>query len=296
MSGLHGVLTALVTPFTPGGELIDENALRALVEGNIGCGVHGLVPCGSTGEFAAMSNAERRQAVEIVVDQANGRVPVVAHTAAMTTREAIELSSHANEVGAAAVMVVAPYYEPLTIEETKNHYRELAEAVDIDIMLYNLPVATGVNLLPADVRSLAEEIPSLKFVKDTSGDFGQAARLIHDHADVIKTFVGWDTLYFASLVEGAAGSVNGAANFIGRELVDIYEAVKAGQVIEARGNWDRAFPVMQFLCSGGYVSGVKAALEICGRPVGDPRRPLGPLEGSRAAELKEILQLFGPAS
>src|ERR1700747_3379327 len=126
MSGLNGLLAALVTPLSADGESVDESAQRKLVEHTVASGVHGLVPCGSTGEFASMTNAERRQVVEIVVNQVAGRVPVLAHTARMTTREAVSLSRHAEQVGAAGVMVVAPYYEPLTVEEIKTYYRDIA--------------------------------------------------------------------------------------------------------------------------------------------------------------------------
>ena len=144
---LSGVLTALVTPFTDDGA-IDEAVLRQVVDRNIDGGVHGVVACGSTGEFSALSGAERRFVVETVIDQSAGRVPVVAQTGAQSTAEAIELSQHAEKAGASVLMVVAPYYEPLSIEETKLYLRTVADSVSIPVMLYNLPVATGVNMTP----------------------------------------------------------------------------------------------------------------------------------------------------
>jgi 4-hydroxy-tetrahydrodipicolinate synthase len=295
MSSLYGLLTALVTPFTSGGDSVDEPRLRSLVDYNIESGVHGLVPGGSTGEFAAMSDDERRRVLEIVIDQTAGRIPVIAQTGGMTTREAIDLSIHAEKSGAAAVMVVGPYYEPLTLNETMNHFRSIAASVGIDVMVYNLPVATGVNLLPDDLAALANDVQNIRYVKDTSGDFTQGARLIHEYGDLLAVFIGHDTLYFASLVEGAAGSVNGAANFIAAELVEIYKKVKAGDVAAARNLWDRVFPVAQFLVSGGYVTGVKGALDILGKPAGAPRPPMEILEGERETELRGILAAFEPA-
>jgi 4-hydroxy-tetrahydrodipicolinate synthase len=296
MNNLHGVLTALVTPFTAGGDEVDEASLRTLVEYNVTSNVHGLIPAGSTGEFAAMSNKERRQVVEIVVDQTAGRVPVIVQTGAMTTRDAIALSQHAEKSGAAAVMVVAPYYEPLTVAETMNHFRSIASSIDVDVMVYNLPVATGVNLLPEDVAELAMDVPNIKYLKDTSGDYAQAARLIHEYSDVLGVFIGHDTLYFAALVEGAAGAVNGGANFIAPELVDVYNSIRSGHIAAARDLWNRVFPVAEFLMSGGYVTGVKGALKILGRPVGDPRAPMESLEGEREAELRKILAAFETAA
>jgi 4-hydroxy-tetrahydrodipicolinate synthase len=290
MTDLHGVLAALATPFTPGGQSVDEPALRALVERTLGGGVHGLVPCGSTGEFAALTPDERRAVVEIVIDQAAQRVPVVAHTGAMTTREAVALSQHAEQAGAAGIMVVAPYYEPLSREEIGTFYREVAEAVSVNVMIYNLPVATGVNLTPADIAKLATAVPNIRYVKDTSGDLSQAARLIHDYSEVVSTFVGWDTLYFASVIEGAPGSVIGAANVVPAELVAIYDAIRAGDLHRAQAIWNDIFPLLEFLSSGGYVSGVKGALKLIGRSIDDPRLPIEALHGSRLTELKALLR------
>jgi len=289
MARLRGVLNALVTPFTDDGELVDEPSLRDLVERTTVRGVHGLVPCGSTGEFPSLTHDERRFVLEIVVDQVAGRIPVVAHTGAMTTREAILLSRHAEQFGAASVMLVAPYYEPLTPSEVIRYYRDVADAVSIDVMIYNLPAATGVNLSPPEIAKLAADVPNVRYVKDTSGDFSQAACLIHDYGDVVSTFVGLDTLYLASLVEGAAGSVLGAANLIPAELAAIFNAVEAGDVKRATEIWTAIYPLMRFLVAGGYVSALKGGLESMGWPIGVPRPPVEPLLEPRVSELKGVL-------
>src|SRR4249920_3505666 len=264
---LHGVLCPLATPFTPDGDAVDEAALRGLVEALVVAGVHGLIPCGSTGEFAAMTGDERRQVVEVVADQVAGRVPVVPQVGAITTREAIGLARHAEQHGAAAVMVAVPYYDPLSIAEVKGYHRAVAAALSTPVMLYNLPSATGVDLAPEDIAALAREVPAIRYVKDTTGDLNRAARLVHDFGDVVSTFVGWDTLLFAGLVEGAAGSVIGAANLVPAQAVAIYEAVRAGQVQQARELWLRLYPVLRCLLSGGgYVAAVKGGLALTGRP------------------------------
>src|SRR5918911_3988772 len=141
----HGVLPALVTPFTADGEAIDGDALRAIVERLVGAGVGGLVPGGSTGEFTTLSHAERRELVEVTVEAAAGRVPVVAGTGALSTRETVELSRHAEASGAAAVMVVPPFYDALSWPELLAHYAAVADAIAIPIMYYNLPSATGIT-------------------------------------------------------------------------------------------------------------------------------------------------------
>ena len=296
MSDLHGLLNAIVTPFTPGEDEVDEPNLRSIVDYCITSGVHGIVACGSTGEFAAMTDRERRTVVEIILEQAAARVPVIAQTGGMTTREAISLSQHAEAAGAAAIMVVGPYYEPLTPNEMMYHFRSVAASVDIDVMVYNLPVATGVNLLPEDLAALASEASNIKYVKDTSGDFTQGARLIHQYSEVLKVFVGLDTFYFSALVEGGAGSVNGAANIICAELVEIYDQIQAGDILAARTIWDKVYPLMQSLVSGGYVTGVKGAMEILGRSAGSPRAPIETLVGTRDAELRRVLAALEPAT
>lgn len=289
MPQLHGILSAMSTPFAAD-ESVDELGLRDLTEHTIAAGVHGLVPGGSTGEFAAMSADERRAVLEVVLDQTAGRVPVVPGVGAMTTREAVALARHAEGAGAAGVLAVAPYYEPLDLAETKRYFRDVADAVSVPVVIYNLPVATGVNLTPEDVRELATSCENIDYVKDTTGDLTQAARLIHEHGDVVSTFVGWDTLLLASLVEGAPGSIVGAANVNAARLVALFEAVQAGQLDVAREIWAAEYPLMNFLVSGGYVAAVKGALEQVGRSAGPARQPIGPLTDDRRAELARILQ------
>src|SRR5919202_5803716 len=169
----HGVLPALVTPFTDDGEAIDAAALGAIVERLIGAGVGGFVPGGSTGEFTTLSNAERRALVEVTVEAAPGRVPVVAGTRALSTRETVELSVHAEAAGAAAVMIVPPFYDPLSWRELRAHYAAVAAAIDIPIMYYNLPSATGVTLAAEQLRQLP-----IACLKDTGGAATAATELI----------------------------------------------------------------------------------------------------------------------
>src|SRR5918911_3569169 len=161
----HGVLPALVTPFTADGEAIDTAALAAIVDRLVGAGVAGLLPGGSTGEFTTLTNAERRRLVEVTVEAAAGRVPVVAGTGALSTRETVELSVHAERAGAAAVMIVPPFYDPLSWRELLAHYTAVARRIAIPIMYYNLPSASGGTLTAEQLR----ELP-VTCLKDTGGD------------------------------------------------------------------------------------------------------------------------------
>jgi hypothetical protein len=205
---LRGVLTALATPFAADGS-VDEARLRALVDRSIDGGVHGVVACGSTGEFSALSGDERRLVVETVVDQAARRVPVIAQTGATSTAEAIRLSRHAQSAGVDVVMPVAPYYEALSVEETLTYLRAVAGSVDIPVMLYNLPMATGVDLHPDTVGALAREVENIRYIKNTTIDMAQSAQLIHNHGDVISTFVGWDSLLLSAPGRGRRGRHGG---------------------------------------------------------------------------------------
>src|ERR671921_1442609 len=173
----HGVLPALITPFTEDGAAIDTQALAANVERLIGAGVGGLVPGGSTGEFTTLTNAERRELIELTVDAAAGRVPVVAGTGALSTRETVELSVHAESAGAAAVMIVPPFYEALSWRELLAHYTAVADAIEIPIMYYNLPSASGVTLTADQLRELGERA-RVTSLKDTGGDATAATELI----------------------------------------------------------------------------------------------------------------------
>ena len=289
MTELTGILSAMSTAFTADGSEVDEARLRELTEHTIKAGVHGLVPAGSTGEFAAMSGVERRKVVEVVLDQAAGRVPVVPGVGAMTTREAVSLAKHAEAAGAAAVLAVAPYYEPLDLTETKRYFYDVAGAISIPVVVYNLPVATGVNLAPDDIREMATTCENISYVKDTTGDLTQATRLINHHSDVVKTFVGWDTLLLSSLVEGAPGSIVGGANVNATQLVAMYDAVQQGHLDEARKIWAAEYPLMSFLVSGGYVAAVKGALDLDGRSAGPARQPIAPLSDERRNELAQIM-------
>jgi 4-hydroxy-tetrahydrodipicolinate synthase len=292
-SSLGGVLVALATPFSADDSL-DEATLRALVDRTIDGGVHGVVACGSTGEFSALTIDERRRVVETVVDQAAHRVPVIAQTGSTSTAEAIRLSRHAQSVGADVVMPVAPFYEPLSLAETMNYLRRVASSVDIPVMLYNLPAGTGVDLSPDTVATLAREVENIRYVKNTTPDMAQAAQLIHHYGDIVGTFVGWDTLILSSLISGSAGVMAGTANAVPAEIVAVYDAVRSGDLDSARQAWARIYPLLDAALSVNYIAAVKVALEAVGFSAGSPREPVLPLDPEDAARITELASVFRP--
>jgi 4-hydroxy-tetrahydrodipicolinate synthase len=285
---LSGVLIALATPFTADGS-IDEPAMRALVDRVIDAGVHGVVACGSTGEFSALTLDERRLVVETVIDQTARRVPVIAQTGAGSTAEATRLSRHAQSAGADVVMPVAPYYEPLTLKETLTYLRTVAGSVEIPVMLYNLPAATGVDLAPDTVGALAREVENIRYIKNTTENMAQSLQLIRNHGDVISTFVGWDALILSALAEGGAGVMAGTGNVIPAEIVAVFDAVQSGNLKEAREAWERIYPLIDAILAQPFAPAVKTALAAAGFPAGPPRAPLIALDSAAAARITELV-------
>ncbi len=289
----RGILSALATPFTPDGAEIYEAGLRELVDGSIEAGIHGLIPCGSTGEFFVLTREERKRVAEIVVDQARGRVPVVPHTGSCSTAEAIELSRHAESIGADAVMVVQPYYEAPSLDEIVGYYRDISDAIHIPIMVYNNPAGTGVNPGAAFMGRIAREVEKVKYIKDSSGDLSQVSELLYRYGDQVTVFNGWDTITYSGLVLGTRGSVWGAANVMPRQCADLFNLIDAGELAEARALWDRMWPVNQFLVTEGYAASVKAGANLIGFHVGDPRPPYRPLAPHKVEELRQLLVNVG---
>lgn len=285
---LRGVLTALATPFNQD-EAIDIATLRRVVDRSIDAGVNAVVAAGSTGEVGSLSSDERRLLVDTVIEQTAGRVPVVAQTGATTTAEAIRLSTAAQSSGADVLMLLTPFYEPLSEAETVDYIKDVAASVDIPIMLYNIPAVTGVNLAPDTVRALAAEVDNIRYIKDSSANWEQALTLIHDHSDVIGTIVGWDVYAYSALVEGAVGVMAGAANVVPHELVAVNRLIAEGDLAGALALWKRVYPVISHLFSTGFIPAIKAGLELEGLPVGKPRRPLAPLAPEHVDDLRNLL-------
>lgn len=286
---LSGVLTALTTPFDAD-EQIDVNKLEVVVDRSIKAGVDGVVAAGSTGEVGALSSDERLRLVDTVIEHADGRVPVIAQTGATTTAEAIRLSRAAEKSGADVLMLITPFYEPLSTEETVTYIKDVASSVELPIMLYNIPAVTGVNLDPATVRSLAEEVDNIRYIKDSSANWEQALQLIHHHSDVIGTFIGWDSYIYSALVEGAAGVMAGAANVVPDEIVAVNRLITDGDLHGALAKWRELYPVIDSMISVPFISAVKAGLALQGEPVGAPRRPTAELPAEQVERIGRALK------
>jgi 4-hydroxy-tetrahydrodipicolinate synthase len=285
----HGVLPALITPFTRNGTDIDTDALAAIVERLIGGGVGGLVPGGSTGEFTTLTNGERRELIEVTVAVAAGRVPVVAGTGALSTRETAELSLHAERSGAAAVMIVPPFYDPLTWLELLAHYATVADQISIPIMYYNLPSASGVTLDAGQLREL-QHVAGVTSLKDTGGDAVAATELIQAGDQGPTLLNGWDTLTFAALAAGVRAVVWGTASILPEQCVALHRLlIDDIDLLAARDLWTRLWPLCKFLESHSYPAAVKTACALVGDTTGPTRPPLLPLADDATSELKGLL-------
>jgi 4-hydroxy-tetrahydrodipicolinate synthase len=287
MSEFHGVLPALITPFTEDGADVDADALAAIVDRLVDAGVGGLVPGGSTGEFTTLTGDERRAVVEVSVEAAAGRVPVVAGTGALSTRETVELSVHAERAGATAVMVVPPFYEALSWRELLAHYSAVADAISIPIMYYNLPSASGVTLTAAQLR----ELP-VTCLKDTGGDATAATELIQTDGPTLLN--GWDTLTFAALAAGVRAVVWGTASILPEQCVALHRLlIDDIDLPAARELWTRLWPLCHFLEDQSYSAAVKTACALMGDTTGPVRAPLLALDDDATAELGGLLERAG---
>jgi dihydrodipicolinate synthase/N-acetylneuraminate lyase len=221
------------------------------------------------------------------VEAAAGRVPVVASTGALSTRETVELSVHAEHVGAAAVMIVPPFYDPLSWRELLAHYTAVADAIEIPIMYYNLPSASGVRLTAAQLRELGGRA-RVTCLKDTGGDAVAATELIQTDGPTLLN--GWDTLTFAALAAGVRAVVWGTASIVPEECVELHRLlIDAVDLPAARDLWARLWPLCQFLEGQSYPAAVKAACRIVGDTTGPVRAPLLALDGAATGELAALL-------
>ena len=283
MSEFHGVLPALITPFSEDGGAVDAAALAENVERLIAAGVGGLVPGGSTGEFTTLSNAERRQVTEVTIEAAGGRVPVVPGTGALSTRETVDLSVHAERAGAAAVMVVPPFYDAPKWPELLAHYNAVADAISIPILYYNLPGATGVELTAEQLR----ELP-ISALKDTGGDAIAATELIQTDGPTLLN--GYDTLTFAALAAGVEAVIWGTASILPEQCVELHRLlIDDIDLPAARELWARLWPLCRFLEGQSYSAAVKTACRLVGDTTGPVRAPLLELDDAATDELRALL-------
>lgn len=285
---LHGVVVAMVTPFTRD-ESLDLAGLEQLTEHLIRSGVHAVMTCGGNGEFVHLSREEKRLVTERAVKAARGRVPVIAGTAACSTGEAIDLTCDARDAGADAAILVPPYYFKLPDDALHRHFAAVAKATRFPLIVYNNPAYTGHNLAPALIGRLAR-IPGIIGLKQSQADLGQLVEAIRVAGDRISILTGIDSQFYPSLCAGARGIFSTAACVIPRQMGAIYGAFRRGDHRTALRVHREIQGLNRYLeYEPGYVNACKAALDLLGLPGGPVRAPMPALTAAERAGIRRAL-------
>jgi 4-hydroxy-tetrahydrodipicolinate synthase len=282
-----GSLVAIVTPFRNG--KVDEHAFGDLIEWQIANGTNGIVPCGTTGESATLTHEEHHRVVKLTVEVVQGRVPVIAGTGSNSTEEAISLTRHAREAGADGALLITPYYNKPTQEGLYRHYKAVAEAVDIPLVLYNIPGRTGVNMLPATVARLAV-MKNIVGIKEGSGSVQQASEIAQTCGDRLTVLSGDDALTLPMMAVGGKGVITVTANVVPKEMAQLVSFFLAGRIDEARRIHFTLSPLFAALFYETNPIPVKEALGMMGKIDPELRLPLCPMGADTRNQLARVLK------
>lgn len=273
MADITGVCIAMCTPLDETGETIDDGRLRDYIDEIIDTGMHSILVGAGTGEYAYMTEDEVRHMVELCCTHIDGRVPIAVQSTRMSTANTIEATKHAESFGADAVMILPPWLESPFERGVLWHYEEIARQTGADIILYNTPQASGVEITTAMYRRLIQ-VDTIKYIKDSEGDLAKLAQYV---AIGGKVLCGADPIAPYALMAGAVGWIWGSANIMPHECVQLYELVSTGQLAEALDLWKLMEPVNSFLWSNDfdveYLVGAKTAANMLGRNLGPNRKP-----------------------
>lgn len=291
MGKFSGSFTVMVTPFSEDGSKVDHSTLRRFVDWQISNGVPGLIPLGSTGEFLSIADEERREIVTTIIQQVDGRVPVLVGTADEWTDKAVRYSREAEELGASGVMVVPPYYASPTEDELYAHYQRISDAISIPIMVYNNPNTANVDLTP-DLLARLSQIENVDYVKESSGDISRIREIDRLSEGRMTVFAGYHA--FDSFLLGAKGYVSVCGNIVPKLSSDLYKLViEESDAASGRELYHRLLPLLDAISGDLYVSATKAALESVGMPVGIPRMPRLRVPESHQIKIEEVLRELG---
>jgi 4-hydroxy-tetrahydrodipicolinate synthase len=287
---LDGMFVPNVTPFTRTGRL-DLTALRACVRFWLEGAVSGLVPCGSNGEAPYLSRQERTKVIETVMDEVNGKVPVIAGTGSMSTQETITFTKDAADLGVDAALVVTPFYFKLSNKEIYEHYRTVSETVDVPIVVYNVPKFTGVSLEPTFIHKLAAENKKIIGVKDSSGNIGTITEIVRLTGDRLSVLAGTADVTLAALLSGGRGAVLAVGNVFPALCSSLYRAFKDGRYEEASRLQNRISYANEVLVKKlNQISAIKEAMRLKGLAGGYPRKPALPLDSEEKKTVENLLK------
>ena len=285
-----GAIVAIVTPFKNG--KVDEEALRRLIEEQIAGGTDGIAPCGTTGESTTLSHEEHDRVIEIVIDAVKKRVPVIAGTGSNSTAEAIRLTKHACQAGADAALIVCPYYNRPTQEGLYQHYKTVAEAAPIPIIIYNIPGRTGVNMLPETMERLAK-IPNIVGVKEAAGSIKQMSDIINLCGTDFTVLSGDDAFTLPLLALGGKGVISVISNLVPADMAGLVDAFFAGDLNKARELHRRMCPLIDALFIETNPTPIKTALAMMGKIEYELRLPLCRMAEKNESTLKKAMQDYG---
>jgi len=282
----HGSIPALVTPFKDG--KLDEQSFRMLIDRQIAAGSHGLVPVGTTGESPTLSHEEHRRAVSICIDEARGRVPVIAGAGSNNTAEAIDLARHAEKAGADAALVVTPYYNKPTQEGLFQHFRAVNDAIGIPILIYNIPPRSVVDMSVETMKRLSE-LKNIVGVKDATGDVGRVSRQRHAMGPQFIQLSGEDMTALPYMAAGGHGCISVTANVAPELCAELMEAALKGDYSHALKVQDRLIPLHAAIFAEPGVNGTKYALSVLGKARDETRLPLVPVSATTEALIRRAL-------
>jgi 4-hydroxy-tetrahydrodipicolinate synthase len=282
----HGAIVATVTPFRNGN--LDKNALKKLVAFQIDSGTDGIVPCGTTGESATLSFEEHERVIDIVLESADGRVPVIAGTGSNNTKEAVALTRYAKKAGVSGALVITPYYNKPTQDGLFRHFRTVAESADIPIILYNVPGRTGVNMAAQTVARLAE-IPNIVGVKEASGNLAQVCDIIRMTPKKFCVLSGDDALFFPMMALGAKGVISVTSNVAPQLMAELYDTYVIGEISRARDIHYHLWPLFHALFLETNPIPAKTALAMMKKIREEFRLPLSPMADANRKVLARTL-------
>jgi len=287
---LNGSLVALITPFRDG--KVDEKAFQSFVEWQIEQGTEGVVPCGTTGESPTLSHAEHKRVVDLCVEVAKGRVPVVAGAGSNSTEEAIDFTRHAKQAGADAALVVTPYYNKPTQEGLYQHYKAIAEAVDLPVIIYNIPPRCVIDMSVGTMARLAK-LPNIVGVKDATNDLARPLRTRAAIGPEFSILSGEDVTAIAFMGQGGDGCISVTANVAPRACADMHQAWRRGETATAMKINERLLPLHDALFCETSPAPVKYACALLGKSTPDVRLPLVPASAQAQEQVRSAMRSAG---
>ncbi|MCE4047493.1 MULTISPECIES: 4-hydroxy-tetrahydrodipicolinate synthase [Bacillaceae] len=288
---LKGIIPAMLTPLTIE-QKVNDSVTRQLTNHLLDSGVHGLFILGTNGEFHLLNKEEKLTFAKIVIEEANGRVPVIVGTGGNSTEETIDLSQKMEQLGADALSVITPFFISPSQAEMAVHFEKVAKSTSLPILLYNIPARTGVNLEPETVSRLAK-VPNIVGIKDSSGNFANIENYINATKDEdFSVFAGTDSLILQTLQAGGKGAVAATANMVPDVVVAIYDKWLEGNIEAAKENQEKLQPLRDTFKHGTLPSVLKKAVELYSVPVGPPKMPVSEVSGDALEIVTEMVEWY----